>query len=345
MAAICKDLSFVQISSVSKARSVFSRRAKNSAGSEVLSFLSFFFELGNAFAKKRNARMMNVCLRPGKREAMKQMTQSLAVLALLAIFAAPATAQDQPKPPAAPEAEKPEAPKPPKEERPEGRRPRERGQEGQRPRRQRGGMGSMEELGLSPEQKEKIEAAGKDYQDAMAEARESRDWNLMRDARQKLQKTVESVLTAEQKKKRDEANRNRFGGGQGRGGFGRSGEGGERRGGRGRRQSPEQREATLLEEIKKSLFLGKTQETGVIASIKNVQTARRSARDTLEKKRGAFLASLKKGLTKEQSKATLTAFRKARDESKATIEKAQEELSKQLDEEQRAKLVAFGILN
>lgn len=276
---------------------------------------------------------------------LNKISLPLALGAALFALSGTASAQDNPTPPPPPKAEPQEPPAPPKAKPQDGERPR-----GER--RRRGG-GGMEDLNLTDTQKAKMEAAMKAYREAIAGARESGDWNKMREARQTYQKIVEGILTDEQKKKRDEANKNRFGGrdgGRGRGGrgdggrgFGR-GEGRRGEGRRGRRGNPEERDNRTIEEVKKSLFLSKTQEAPVVAALKKILAERRKSREAVDTKRRALLKSLKDGIKKEEANAKLAEYRKARSESEAAVKKLETELAGQLDDLQKAKLVAMGIL-
>jgi Spy/CpxP family protein refolding chaperone len=255
---------------------------------------------------------------------MKKLLLSFAFIALLA---GPAMAQ--------------ETPKPDTEKKPKAAPQRDRSNGG-RSRGRRMGFDGLEGLDLTDEQKAKVEAAKKTLQEDMREALENRDWAKLRDLRKTYQESIDATLTDEQKKKRDEAkkkrdeaNRERFRGmGRGEGGFGR----------RTRRQSPEQKEQALLKEIQQSLFLSKTQEGVIMPLIKKLLAERRTSREAVEKKRQSFLGTLKKGASKENAATGLAAFRKARDDSMAALKKTEDELAKQLDDEQKAKLVAFGII-
>ncbi|MDF1662919.1 MAG: hypothetical protein P1V97_14175 [Planctomycetota bacterium] len=274
----------------------------------------------------------------------------LALGAALFAFSSTATAQDNPTPPPPPKAEpqEPPAPKAKPQDRPE----RPRGERPRGERRRRGG--GMEDLNLTDTQKAKMEAAMKAYRDAIAGARESGDWAKMSEARKTYQKIVEDILTDEQKKKRDEANKNRGGRdgargeGRGRGGRGEGGRGfgrgGRGEGGRGRRGNPEDRDNRTIEEVKKSLFLSKTQEAPVVAALKKVLTERRKSREAVDTNRRALLKSLKDGIKKEEANTKLAEYRKARSDSEAAIKKLEAELTGQLDDLQKAKLVAMGII-
>lgn len=285
----------------------------------------------------------------------KKISLPLAVGALLFALNGTATAQDNPTPPKPPEPPKaePKEPAPPRGDRPEGDRPprgeRPRGERREGDRRRRRG-GGMEDLGLSDTQKAKMDAAMKAYREAIASARESGDWNKMREARKTYEKIVNEILTDEQKKKREEANKRRFGGrdgGRGRGGRGEGRGFGGDRGGRGFgrfRMNPEQRDARTIEEVKKALILNETQEAPVVAALKKILAERRKSRETIDKKRRSFLKALKEGAKKEEANTMLAEYRKLRTDSEASIKKLETELAGQLDDVQKAKLVAMGLM-
>ena len=82
----------------------------------------------------------------------------------------------------------------------------------------------------------------------------------------------------------------------------------------------------------------------ILPLIKKIMAERRKSRETIEKKRRDFLTTLKKGGSKEQIAAQLAAYRKLRDDSVGALKKAEKGLAEQLNAEQKAKLVAFGII-
>lgn len=197
----------------------------------------------------------------------------------------------------------------------------------------------MEELGLSEEQKAKVEKLMEEVNAKRQAAMEERDFEAMRGLRTFIQEGFAKILTPEQMKKYEEAQASRR---RGRGGQGRGGQG--REGGFGRRGDPAARDKRLVDEVKKALVLSESEEGTLVPAIEKALAARREAQSATEKSRGAFLEALKTGLTGEELQARLAKFRSDRDAAEQKAKSASETLAAMVDTEQKAKLVAFGVL-
>ena len=100
----------------------------------------------------------------------------------------------------------------------------------------------------------------------------------------------------------------------------------------------------MVEEAKKALVLGETEEAKITPLLKSAVEKRMAARQTEATKRRELLDFIKQGGTSEEIAARVAAFRKARDDAEKAAEEAGKALAESLDAEQRAKLVALGIL-
>lgn len=189
-------------------------------------------------------------------------------------------------------------------------------------------------LGLSPDQMKSFGQLFQDLRKAAREARDSGNRQGIRQARQKFEKSVRELLTPEQLEKW-QGMRPETQGARGRG------RGKRRPGQRGMGAASTEEK---LQEIKKILVLSPTQESVVMPQVKTVLEKLKTHEDKLKSARRNLLEALREGMTAEQLEARMGKFRKGRDESEAAIKSAQEELAKGLDKEQKAKLVALGVL-
>ena len=286
----------------------------------------------------------------------KLLLSGLSALAVSLCLNSTSSAQETPPMPPKPEMEEegerpgPEGRRPGPEGRrpgPEGRRP---GPDGERPRgsegRRRGGAGGMsgmfEELGVNEEQRAKIDAATEEMRKKMTAARESGDRTARRAIFEEFQGKLAEILTPEQMEKM----RGMRGGQRGRGQNGRGGQNGRNRGERGGNQRRGGRSnEQVLEEARRALVLGPTEEGQVMPAIEKVLKARTESREAINTQRQELLGFLREGGTEAEIAARLAAFRKARDAAEAKRRQAAEELSGIVDQEQVAKLVALGILD
>jgi len=259
---------------------------------------------------------------------MRALTIALSLAGAL-LLAGPAESQEPPPPP------------PP---------PAPRGEEGTAPRRPgskkgkkgRGGRGRFdpaamaERLGLSEEQSAKLKTAFDEMRSTFRKMRENGGFDMekMRGVRSAFEKTLKDLLSPEQLEKFKEMRRSGRRGGEGRG---RRGEGGP--GGR-RRPSPER----ILEEAKKALVLSPEEEAEIGPLLKKVAQSMSGLRGKVDAKRRGFLSELKDGLSGEELAAKLSAFRKERDAAEAELETARKALAAKLDDERKARMVAFGLL-
>lgn len=268
-------------------------------------------------------------------------------LGSLVLFAAlcaasPSLAQDTPTPPPPPPAPQPGG---------------EQG-EGERPRRERGnrGFGGMglpverltEELGLTPEQVQQIEALNQEMREKgrtlMREAFQSGDPAAAREKiRGMFEETftkLEGFLTPEQKEKAkglrerlQERMQGRFerGGREGRGG----------RGGFGR----ENTRARLKEDALKALALTEEEAAVVTPLLDTCLETRELLVQEGERRRQEFLQKARETQDPEALGKLLEEFRASREADKATARQTMDQLREVLTVEQEAKLVGLGVLD
>ncbi|MDF1661062.1 MAG: hypothetical protein P1V97_04790 [Planctomycetota bacterium] len=189
----------------------------------------------------------------------------------------------------------------------------------------------MKDLNLTDEQKAPFAAAAKEMREkirAMREAGGTPDRRKVAEARREFMKKLQGFLSEDQQAKLK-------GMGQGR-------KKGQKRGQQGRQmgQNPEE----LMQKVKEILVLAPTDEAKVMPLIEKIASERKALIQMNAKNRAALLVFLKEGSTSEETEAKVAEFRKARDEKEKAIKTAQDELSKAVDKEQQAKLVALGIL-
>lgn len=274
----------------------------------------------------------------------------LAVATLLPLGTAFAQGDGSEKKPAPSPEAKPEAKKETKkdEKKPEARperRERRRGRFGRRGGR-RGGFGrgmmdrAKKELGLTDDQVKKFEKLMQDSRKSMRDAfRKMRegggfDRRAMREMWQKSRKDmnnkIKEIMTPEQFKKYQKMMQDQ------RGRWGRRG-----RGRRGRGQNT----AQLKAEAVKVLKMSDEEKAVIVPMLDSVLNTRKLLLDSQRKRRGDFLKQVRETNDEEQLKTLLAKYRKAREEDKKTLKKAQAQLLEALTPVQEAKLVALNILD
>jgi Spy/CpxP family protein refolding chaperone len=267
----------------------------------------------------------------------------LALATLLSCGGA-AIAQDAPKP----DAPKPEQPKADKKE---------EGREGRRNRRNRGrrggrGFGGMDlgamqkELGLTDDQMAKMKTMQQDAQKAgremwqkMREQRENGgggDRSSMREMFQKMraesEKKLSEILTPEQMKKMKKFRENQRSRWQGRGR-------------RNRGQNRERNFKQLRDEALKALKLSEEEAAVLVPMLDGVLETKKLLVAEAEKRRKAFLESVRKTTGETELSALLKDYRSARAQDRATLKKAQNKLVEALTPEQEALLVAMNVVD
>lgn len=252
---------------------------------------------------------------------LRLLLPSLSLAALLC-FGGTALAQDgEPKMPDMPKDDS-ALPKTPKKK---GKKGKKKGKRGRLDPRQ-----LMKDLNLSDEQKGPFAAAAKEMREkirAMREGGGQPDRRKVAEARREFMKKLQGFLNDEQK-----AKMKGMMGGRNRKGRGQQGQG--------MGQNPEE----LMQKVKEILVLAPTDEATVMPLIETITKERKALITMNAKNRAALLVFLKEGGTAEETEAKVAAYRKARDDKEKAIKTAQDELSKKLDKEQQAKLVALGIL-
>lgn len=187
----------------------------------------------------------------------------------------------------------------------------------------------MKDLNLTDEQKGPFAAAAKEMREKIRASREGGSPNRQKamEARKEFNKKLEGILNEEQRAKL----KGMFQGGRKKG-----------RGQQGRQMG--QNSEDLMQKVKEILVLAPADEAKVMPLIEKISSERKALIQMNAKNRAALLVFLKEGSTAEETEAKVAEFRKARDEKEKAIKTAQDELTKALDKEQQAKLVALGIL-
>ncbi|HBP17369.1 MAG TPA: hypothetical protein DEA08_06210 [Planctomycetes bacterium] len=223
---------------------------------------------------------------------------------------------------------------------------RQRGRRGRGGRGGRGGFGGFmnpeqmkESLGLNDEQVKKLTELMNSQREGMRDAwrkmrEEGMDRTKMREMMEKTRKDMEGklaeILTPEQlekmKKQREEM-RQRFG-----------------RRGRDRGERREQNVKRLREEALKLLKLNEEEAAVLVPMLDSVLETRKLLVTEADKRRKELLEKVRNTTAETELSALLSTYRKARDEDKATLAKAQAKLTEVLTPEQEAVLVALNIL-
>ncbi|MBL4848877.1 MAG: hypothetical protein JKY65_25420 [Planctomycetes bacterium] len=199
----------------------------------------------------------------------------------------------------------------------------------------RRGMGGFnpermqKELGLDDAQSAKMKELMSEMRKSMRKMREEGGgWEGMREKMGDMRKKMSEVLTPEQRKKFEKMN-------EGRG----------RRGMRRGRRNSEQDFKRLRDEAVKSLELSEEESAVLVPLLDGVIETRKLLKAEGEKRRKAFLESVRSTSDEAQLAELLTRYRADRAIDKATLKKSQAKLIEVLTPTQEAKLVAFNLLD